>query len=54
MERVQHLHQVKKIRSGPNQDTLLIHIGDIDVSVEPDGGASATVMNEYHFKALKH
>ena len=45
---------MKKIRSGPNQDTVLIRIGDIDAFVEPDSGASANVMDEYQFKALKH
>lgn len=44
---------MKKIRSGPNQDTVLIRIGDIDAFVEPDR-ASANVMDEYQFKALKH
>ena len=53
-ETAQHLHRVKKIRSGPNQDTVLIRIGDIDAFVEPDSGASANVMDEYQFKALKH
>ena len=53
-ETAQHLHPVKKIRSGPNQDTVLIRIGDIDAFVEPDSGASANVMDEYQFKALKH
>lgn len=48
-ETEQHLHRVKKIRSGPNQDTVLIRIGDIDAFVEPDSGASAN-----QFKALKH
>ena len=45
---------MKKIRSGLNQDTVLIRIGDIDAFVEPDSGASANVMDEYQFKALKH
>ena len=45
---------MKKIRSGPNQDTVLIRIRDIDAFVEPDSGASANVMDEYQFKALKH
>ena len=53
-ETAQHLHRVKKIRSGPNQDTVLIRIGDIDAFVEPDSGASANEMDEYQFKALKH
>ena len=53
-ETAQHLHRVKKIRSGPNQETVLIRIGDIDAFVEPDSGASANVMDEYQFKALKH
>ena len=55
-ETAQHLglHQVKKIRSGQSQDTVLIRIGDIDAFVEPDSGASANVMDEYQFKALKH
>lgn len=53
-ETAQHLHRVKKIRSGPNQDTVLIRIGDIDAFVEPDSGASANVMDEYQFNALKH
>ena len=53
-ETAQHLHRAKKIRSGPNQDTVLIRIGDTDVFVEPDSGASANVMDEYQFKALKH
>ena len=53
-ETAQHLHRVKKIRSGPNQDTVLIRIGDIDAFVEPDSGASANVMDEYQFKARKH
>ena len=52
-ETAQHLHRVKKIRSGPNQDTVLIRIGDIDAFVEPHSGASANVMDEYQFKALK-
>ena len=30
-ETAQYLHRVTKIRSGPNQDTVLIRIGDIDV-----------------------
>ena len=34
-ETAQHLHRVQKIRSGPNQDTVLIRIGDIDAFVEP-------------------
>ena len=50
----QHLHRVKKIISGPSQETVLIRIGDIDAFVEPDSGASANVMDEYQFKALKH
>ena len=40
----QHLHRVKKIRSGPSQDTVLIRIGDMDAFVEPDSGASANVI----------
>ena len=44
----QHLHRVKKIRSGPNQDTVIIRIGDIDAFVEPDSEASANVTDEYH------
>ena len=52
-ETAQHLHRVKKIRSGPNQDTVLVHIGDIDAFIEPDSGASANV-DEYQLKALKH
>ena len=51
----QHVsHQLKKIRSGSSQDTIVIRIGDNDSHVEPDSGASANVMDEYHFKALKH
>ena len=45
---------MNKIRSGPNEDAVLFRIGDIDAFVEPDGGASANVMDEYQFKALKH
>ena len=45
---------MKKIRSGPNQDTVLICIGDIDAFVGPDSGASANVMDEYQLKAVKH
>ena len=41
---------MKKIRSGPNQDTVPMRIGDIDAFVEPDSGASANVMDEYQFK----
>lgn len=47
-------HRVMKIRSGPNQDTVLICIGDFDAFVEPESAASANVMNEYQFKALKN
>ena len=56
LEEAQHLYRVKKIRSSPNQDTLLICIGNIDAFVEPDSGASTNVMDEYHyqFKTLKH
>ena len=50
----QDLHQVKKVRSGASQDTVLIRIGDIDAYVEPDSETSANVMDEYQFKALKH
>lgn len=50
-ETAQHLHRVKKIRSGTNQDTVLIRIGDIDAFVEPDSGASTNVMDEYQVKA---
>ena len=53
-ETAQQLHRVKRIRSGPFQDTVLIRIGDIDAFVEPESGASANVMDEYQFKALKH
>ena len=45
---------MKKIRSGPNQDPVVICIGDIDAFVGPDSGASANVVDEYQFKALKH
>ena len=45
---------MKRIRSGPNQDTVLIRIGDIAPFVEPDSGVSVNVMDEYQFKALKH
>lgn len=47
-ETAQQLHRVKRIRSGPNQDTVL------DTVVEPDSGVSVNVMDEYQFKALKH
>ena len=47
-------HHVKRVRSGKNQDTVLIRIGDIDASVEPDSGASANIMDEYQFRALQH
>lgn len=47
-------HHVKKVKSGGNQDTVLIRIGDIDANVEPDSGASANIMDEYQFKALCH
>ena len=53
-ETAQQLHRVKRIRSGPNQDTVLIRMGDIDAFVEPDSGVSVNVMDEYQFKALKH
>ena len=46
-------HTAKKVRSGPNQDTVLIRIGDMDAHVEPDSGASANIMDEYQFRALK-
>ena len=45
---------MKKVRSGVSQDTVLIRIEDIDAYVEPDSGASANMMNEYQFTALKH
>ena len=45
---------MRKIRSGPNQDTVLICIGDNDAFVGPDSGASANVMDEYQFKVIKH
>ena len=48
------LHQVKKTRSGASQDTVLIRIEDMDAHVEPDSGASANVMDEHQFRALKH
>ena len=47
-------HHVKRVRSGKNQDTVLIRIGDIDASVEPDSGATANIMDEYQFRALQH
>ena len=47
-------HHVKRVRSGSNQDTVLIKIGDIDANVEPDSGASANIMDEYQFRALHH
>ena len=47
-------HHMRRIRSGANQDTIPIRIGDIDSWVEPDSGASANVMDEYQFKALRH
>ena len=50
----QHLQLVNKIRSLPNQDTVLIRSGHIDVFVEPDSGASANLMDEYQVKAPKH
>ena len=50
----EHLHREKKIRPGASQDTVLIQIGDIDAFVEPGSGASANVMDEYQFKALRH
>ena len=45
---------MKKIRSGPNQDTVLIRIRGIDAFVEPDSRASSNVINEYQFKAFNH
>ena len=48
------LSEEDKVRSGQSQDTALIRIGGIDAFVEPDNGASANVMDEYQFKALKH
>ena len=45
---------MKNIRSSPSQDTILIRIGDFDAFVEPGSEASANVMDEYQFKALKH
>jgi hypothetical protein len=33
---------------------VLIRIGDIDASVEPDSGASANIMDKYQFRVLQH
>ena len=47
-------HHVERVRSGSNQNTVLIRIGNIDANVEPDSGASANIMDKYQFRALHH
>ena len=44
-ETAPYLHRVKKIRTGPYQDTALVCRGDIDASVEQESGASAYLMD---------
>ena len=47
-------HTIKRVRSGENQDTVPIRIGDIDDNVEPDSEVSVNIMDEYQFKTLQH
>ena len=45
------IHKIKTIKKCNN--IVEIRIGDVDTYCEPDSGASANVMDEYQFKALK-
>ena len=46
------IHKIKNIKQ-KHYNTIEVRIGDIDAFCEPDGGASANIMDEYQFKALK-
>ena len=46
--------QVMKIQSGDKARTLKVKIKDVDVDIEPDGGAEVNVMDGHQFKALKN
>ena len=46
--------RAKNVRSGGKTNTVRIRMADLDADVEPDSGASANIMDEYQFRALKH
>ena len=46
------IHKIKTIKQ-KLYNTIEVRIGDTDAFCEPDNGASANIMDEYQFKALK-
>ena len=46
------IHKIKTIKQ-KYYNTIKVRIGDIDANYEPASGASANIMDEYQFKALK-
>ena len=46
------IHKIKTIKQ-KYYNTIEIRIEDIDVYCEPDSGASANILDEYQFNALK-
>ena len=49
-------HQVRRVEriKTQQQGTVPIRMNDVDTFCEPDSGASANIMDEYQFKALRH
>ena len=52
---VNHLGTVKHVKSiSSTPRTVAMRMNDVDVRVEPDGGADVNVMDEHQFKALSN
>ncbi|CAG2249249.1 unnamed protein product [Mytilus edulis] len=56
-ESVKYVARIGKVKSicrkGHNEKTVKIHLGDVEMKVEPDSGADVNVMDEHHFSNLR-
>jgi hypothetical protein len=53
---IKHIVKIGKVkavsRQSDTQKTVKIHLGDVEMKVEPDSGADVNLMDEFHFTNL--
>jgi hypothetical protein len=54
---IKHIVKIGKVkvvsRQSDTQKTVKIHLGDVEMKVEPDSGADINLMDEFHFTNLR-
>jgi hypothetical protein len=54
---IKHRVKIGKVkavsRQSDTQKTVKIHLGDVEMKIEPDSGADVNLMDEFHFTNLR-